>query len=280
MPVLVSSGWSGWSARSYPARVAVTGSLSARRCPTGRSPARGTSASSDEPAVRPGRAVPRVVDAAGDVGMDPSGVVGRGVPSERIESSVPASSQTLVGVLRGSVIALTLPRRPTPPERHARRRHGGPILGVLTGSPPSMELSAVYGVYRRRFERTFRGQRGEVAAYVPAGCQRAGGQAAATSTTRAGDEFRCGFRSVSTHPINRTQGEHHDRYLHLRRLFQPRRLRLLQQSGDWGGYWGKQGPEFLDRRLASYSEEQRMVLGANTFREFLQMLARAPRSPR
>ena len=39
-------------------------------------------------------------------------------------------------------------------------------------------------------------------------------------------------------------------------------------SGDWGGYWGKQGPEFLDRRLASYSEEQRMVLGANTFREF------------
>jgi dihydrofolate reductase len=43
-------------------------------------------------------------------------------------------------------------------------------------------------------------------------------------------------------------------------------------GGDWGGYWGKQGPEFLDHRLASYSEEQRMVLGANTFREFVQML--------
>ena len=43
-------------------------------------------------------------------------------------------------------------------------------------------------------------------------------------------------------------------------------------SGDWGGYWGKQGPEFLDRRLASYGEEQRMVLGANTFRLFMQML--------
>ena len=42
--------------------------------------------------------------------------------------------------------------------------------------------------------------------------------------------------------------------------------------GDWGGYWGKQGPEFLDRRLALYSEEQRMVLGANTFREFAQVL--------
>jgi dihydrofolate reductase len=43
-------------------------------------------------------------------------------------------------------------------------------------------------------------------------------------------------------------------------------------SGDWGGYWGKQGPEFLDRRLALYSEEQQMVLGANTFRQFVQVL--------
>jgi dihydrofolate reductase len=44
-------------------------------------------------------------------------------------------------------------------------------------------------------------------------------------------------------------------------------------DGDWGGYWGKQGPEFLDHRLAQYGWEQRMVLGANTFREFLQMLS-------
>ena len=43
-------------------------------------------------------------------------------------------------------------------------------------------------------------------------------------------------------------------------------------SGDWGGYWGKQGPEFLDRRLATYREQQRMVLGANTFRQFVQVL--------
>jgi dihydrofolate reductase len=43
-------------------------------------------------------------------------------------------------------------------------------------------------------------------------------------------------------------------------------------DGDWGGYWGKQGPEFLDRRLALYSEEQRLVLGANTFRAFVQVL--------
>ena len=45
------------------------------------------------------------------------------------------------------------------------------------------------------------------------------------------------------------------------------------EPGDWGGYWGKQGPEFLDRRHASYGEEQRMVLGANTYRAFAQMLA-------
>jgi len=43
-------------------------------------------------------------------------------------------------------------------------------------------------------------------------------------------------------------------------------------SGDWGGYWGKQGPELLDHRLALYSAEQRMVFGANTFRQFVQML--------
>jgi len=44
-------------------------------------------------------------------------------------------------------------------------------------------------------------------------------------------------------------------------------------GGDWGGYWGKQGPELLDRRLALYGSEQRMVFGANTYRLFAQMLA-------
>jgi dihydrofolate reductase len=43
-------------------------------------------------------------------------------------------------------------------------------------------------------------------------------------------------------------------------------------GGDWGAYWGKQGPEFLDHRLALYSEEQRMVFGANTYRQFAQLL--------
>jgi dihydrofolate reductase len=43
-------------------------------------------------------------------------------------------------------------------------------------------------------------------------------------------------------------------------------------NGDWGGFWGKAGPEFLDHRLAQYSQEQRMVLGANTFRQFVEMM--------
>jgi dihydrofolate reductase len=43
-------------------------------------------------------------------------------------------------------------------------------------------------------------------------------------------------------------------------------------GGDWGGYWGKQGPELLDHRLALYGEEQRMVFGANTYRQFARLL--------
>jgi len=46
-------------------------------------------------------------------------------------------------------------------------------------------------------------------------------------------------------------------------------------SGNWTGYWGKQGPELLGHRLALYREEQRMVFGANTYRAFAQMLASA-----
>jgi dihydrofolate reductase len=44
-------------------------------------------------------------------------------------------------------------------------------------------------------------------------------------------------------------------------------------SGDWGGYWGKQGPELLDHRLALYEVEQRMLFGAKTYRAFAEMLA-------
>ena len=44
-------------------------------------------------------------------------------------------------------------------------------------------------------------------------------------------------------------------------------------SGDWAGYWGKQGPELLAHRLDLYGPEQRMIFGANTYRAFAQMLA-------
>lgn len=42
-------------------------------------------------------------------------------------------------------------------------------------------------------------------------------------------------------------------------------------DGDWGGYWGKQGPELLAHRLASFDTPHRMVFGATTFRQFVQM---------
>ena len=50
-------------------------------------------------------------------------------------------------------------------------------------------------------------------------------------------------------------------------------------SGDWGGYWGKQGPELLAHRLALYNAEQRMVFGATTYREFVQLLAASADEP-
>src|SRR3954466_15815405 len=46
-----------------------------------------------------------------------------------------------------------------------------------------------------------------------------------------------------------------------------------EAPGDWGGYWGKQGPELLDHRLSLYGGETRMVFGATTFRQFVSMLA-------
>src|ERR1700733_1969274 len=44
-------------------------------------------------------------------------------------------------------------------------------------------------------------------------------------------------------------------------------------GGDWSGYWGKQGPELLAHRLDLYRPDQRLVLGAGTYRAFAEMLA-------
>jgi len=50
-------------------------------------------------------------------------------------------------------------------------------------------------------------------------------------------------------------------------------------GGEWGGYWGKQGPELLEHRLSLYGEQQRMVFGANTYRFFAQMLTSSTEEP-
>ena len=46
--------------------------------------------------------------------------------------------------------------------------------------------------------------------------------------------------------------------------------------GDWGGYWGKQGPELLAHRLSLYEAPARMVFGATTYRAHAEMLASSP----
>jgi hypothetical protein len=40
---------------------------------------------------------------------------------------------------------------------------------------------------------------------------------------------------------------------------------FANHDGDWGGYWGKQGPEFLAHRAAAYRDPMHMVLGATTY---------------
>lgn len=44
------------------------------------------------------------------------------------------------------------------------------------------------------------------------------------------------------------------------------------ENGDWGGYWGKAGPEFIERRVELYRADVQVVLGANTYRQFLEVL--------
>ncbi|MCZ2803769.1 dihydrofolate reductase family protein [Modestobacter sp. VKM Ac-2983] len=44
------------------------------------------------------------------------------------------------------------------------------------------------------------------------------------------------------------------------------------EGADWGGYWGKQGPELLAHRAGLFDTDQRMVFGATTFRENAQVM--------
>ena len=50
-------------------------------------------------------------------------------------------------------------------------------------------------------------------------------------------------------------------------------------GGNWGGYWGKQGPQLLEHRLAIYETEQRMVFGANTYRQYVRLLGSISEDP-
>ncbi len=50
-------------------------------------------------------------------------------------------------------------------------------------------------------------------------------------------------------------------------------------GGDWGGYWGKEGPELLAHRLDLWGGRQRVLLGANTYREFAHWLRVLPPGP-
>lgn len=37
---------------------------------------------------------------------------------------------------------------------------------------------------------------------------------------------------------------------------------------DWPGYWGKEGPELIEDRVRTFAQEQVLVFGATTFRQF------------
>ncbi|KSU65044.1 dihydrofolate reductase family protein [Arthrobacter sp. NIO-1057] len=50
-------------------------------------------------------------------------------------------------------------------------------------------------------------------------------------------------------------------------------------GGDWGGYWGKQGSELLDRRMELYSSPCHVVFGANTFRLFSRFWEEIEQNP-
>jgi hypothetical protein len=50
-------------------------------------------------------------------------------------------------------------------------------------------------------------------------------------------------------------------------------------GGNWGDYWGKQGPELLDYRLALYDAE-RWSSGPTPIGNLCDCWARAPRSPK
>lgn len=45
------------------------------------------------------------------------------------------------------------------------------------------------------------------------------------------------------------------------------------EGADWGGYWGRQGPELLEHRAGLLEPDQLMIFGATTFREVAEIMS-------
>jgi dihydrofolate reductase len=108
-------------------------------------------------------------------------------------------------------------------------------------------------------------------ATVLAGVKPGAASGAAARQEPNGDESGRGSQSVSPHLIN-APNENDMAAAYTFDVFSSLDG-YGAASGNWTGYWGKQGPELVDHRLALYDAEQRMVFGANTYRAFVRMLA-------
>jgi hypothetical protein len=88
-------------------------------------------------------------------------------------------------------------------------------------------------------------------------------------TLKAGGAGRCRPRNEGAWPVTAFESNPISSVVAVKPVLPP----FLKSGANWTGNWGKQGPEFLDHRLALYDQEQRMVFGANTYRAFARMLA-------
>ena len=50
-------------------------------------------------------------------------------------------------------------------------------------------------------------------------------------------------------------------------------------TGDWGGYSGRPSPSSSSTHFATFEADQRMVFGANTYRDFVGMLGASAEEP-
>src|SRR5688500_10207433 len=90
-----------------------------------------------------------------------------------IESSVTATTRTLVGVLGGVLSRLPAAEAGCASRTNARNTTQQVRLGLITGSPPSIgTLGGIRSVAGGGSKAPAEAPAGRAAAYVPAGCQR------------------------------------------------------------------------------------------------------------